>query len=214
MQKTRLLTARFISLLPANAARVLAYKLFLGYKIDGARIGIRTVIAVTRADLRKCHIGAFNAFVGPMSLKIQEGASIGRLNTFSCGYWTTQEGRQNAGYSRSLAIGRDVLITSSHYFDVAGSLRLGRGSWVAGVGSQFWTHGAGVKDRDVRVGEDCYLGSAVRFAPGAFIGNNVLVAMGSVVTSKLEADRVMIGGVPAKILKEDYDWKTQPVKGG
>jgi len=88
---------------------------------------------------------------------------------------------------------------------------LGDGSWIAGVASQFWTHGTGTPDRDISIGKGCYLGSAVRFSPGSSVGDDVLVAMGSVVTKKFKEGRVLIGGVPAKIIKGDLDWREERV---
>lgn len=207
MLKLKLVLAALISILPINVLRVFGYRL-LGYKVSG-RIGFGTVVAVSVAHLEKSKIGAFNLFVGPMRVEIGAGASIGDRNTFSCGFWTTQEQYRNKNYARFLQIGANTLITSSHYFDIAGSFVLGEGSWVAGIGSQFWTHGAGVTDRDIQIGRDCYLGSAVRFAPGSAVGEHVIVAMGSVVTKKFEVSNALIGGVPATILKKDYDWKLE-----
>jgi acetyltransferase-like isoleucine patch superfamily enzyme len=207
MLKLKLVLAALISILPLNALRVLGYRL-LGYKISG-RIGFGTVIAVSAAQMEKCKIGLFNLFIGPMQVEIGSGASIGDRNTFSCGFWTTKAEYKDKNYARSLRIGANSLVTSGHYFDVAGSFILGEGSWIAGLGSQFWTHGAGVADRDIQIGCDCYIGSAVRFAPGSCVGDNSIVAMGSVVTKKFAVSRAMIGGVPAAVLKQDYDWKIE-----
>jgi len=207
MLKVKLVLAALISIVPINALRVLGYRL-LGYKVSG-RIGVGTVIAVSEALIGKSKIGAFNLFVGPMKIEIGEGSSIGNRNTFSCGFWTTQEQYRDKNYARSMQIGANTLITSGHYFDVTGLFDLGEGSWIAGIGSQFWTHGAGVVDRDIRIGRNCYLGSAVRFAPGSAVGDNVIVAMGSVVTKKFDISKAMIGGVPATVLKKDYDWKLE-----
>jgi len=207
MLKLKLVLAALISILPFNALRVLGYRL-LGYKVSG-RIGFGTVIAVSTAHFANCKLGYFNLFVGPMQVDIGTGASIGDRNTFSCGFWTAQEQYRDKNYAHSLQIGAYTLITSGHYFDVAGSFTLGEGSWIAGIGSQFWTHGAGVTDRDIRIGRDCYVGSAVRFAPGSGVGDKVIVAMGSVVTKKFELSKAMIGGVPAAVLKIDYDWKLE-----
>lgn len=204
----KLAAALFISLLPLNALRLLGYRL-LGYHIAASRIGFGTVIAVNAADITGAGIGFFNLFIGPMKVNIRKGASMGNRNTFSCGYWVLQEQYKDSNYTRTLDIGVDALITSSHYFDVAGTFKLGDRSWIAGIGSQFWTHGAGVRERDVEIGSDCYLGSAVRFAPGSKIGDRVLVAMGSVVSGGIPADNALVGGVPAKVLKENYDWKAQ-----
>lgn len=207
MLKLKLVLAAFICIVPINALRVLGYRL-LGYKISG-RIGFGTVIAVSEARIEQCKIGLFNLFVGPMKVEIGGGASIGDRNTFSCGFWTMQEQYQNSKYARSLQIGANTVVTSRHYFDVAGSFVLGDSSWIAGIGSQFWTHGAGVTDRDICIGSDCYISSAVRFAPGSGIGDRVIVALGSVVTKKFDLSKTMIGGVPAAVLKTDYDWKLE-----
>lgn len=207
MRKVRLVFAALISLLPFSFLRIFAYSVLLGYKIKGAKIGFGTIIAVDHAEIETCKIGWGNLFTGPMSIKIGEGASIGFRNTFSCGYWTTRSEYIDANYARKLVIGEKTLITSQHYIDVAGAFTLGAGSWIAGFASQFWTHGAGIVNRDIAIGENCYLSSAVRFAPGASIGDNILVAMGSVVTKTFEIENAMLGGIPAGVLKENYDWQ-------
>ena len=205
----RILVAALISVLPINGLRVFGYRLFLGYRISGTRLGFGTVIAVDEASITNVKLGLFNLFIGPMKVRIGAKASIGNQNTFSCGYWVLQEQYREHNYTRTLTIGDGTLITSSHYFDVAGTFKLGDRSWIAGIGSQFWTHGVGVRERNIEIGSDCYLGSAVRFAPGSSIGNNVLVAIGSVVSSALDINNALIGGVPAKVLKENYNWKSQ-----
>ena len=207
MLKVKIGLAALISILPINALRVFGYRL-LGYRISG-RIGFGTVIAVSEVRIETCKIGVFNLFIGPMKVKIGTSASIGNFNIFSCGFWTIQEQNQDKNYARSLQIGASTLITSGLYLDAAGSFVLGDGSWVGAMGSQFWTHGAGVTDRDISIGHDCYIGSATRFAPGSAVGDNVIVAMGSVVTKKFNISKAMIGGVPAKVLKKDYDWRLE-----
>jgi acetyltransferase-like isoleucine patch superfamily enzyme len=205
----KLALAVLVSLLPFNGLRVLGYRLLFGYQISESRIGFGTVLVVDRFVAEKIRLGLFNLFIGPMQVVIGEGTSIGNRNTISCGYWVLRDQYRESNYTRTLELGERVLITSSHYFDIAGTFKLGKDSWIAGIGSQFWTHGAGVHERDVWIGENCYVGSAVRFAPGARIGNDVLVAMGSVVTGALQVDKAMVGGVPAKVLKENYDWRSK-----
>lgn len=204
----KLALAVLVSLMPVNGLRVLGYRILFGYHISESKIGFGTVMVVESLSIEKAGVGPFNLFVGPMKVIMQAGASIGSRNTFACGYWVLREQYRRSNYSRTLLLGKNVLITSSHYFDVVGTFKLGGSSWIAGIGSQFWTHGAGVRERDIVIGENCYVGSAVRFAPGSRIGNDVLVAMGSVVTGALPSDRVLVGGVPARVLKEDYDWRS------
>ncbi len=160
------------------------------------------------ATIHGARIGPLNLFTGPIAVAIEPGATIGNRNEFSSGAWVAESRYAASGYARSLRIGAGATITCRHFFDVAGSLRLGDRSWVAGLSSQFWTHGAGVSERDVEIGTDCYIGSVARFAPGSSIGNNVLVAMGSVVTGALAVDDALVGGVPAKVLKDHYDWRS------
>jgi acetyltransferase-like isoleucine patch superfamily enzyme len=116
------------------------------------------------------------------------------------------------GYSRSLEICDDALITSRHYFDLSGSLVLGERSWIAGIDSQFWTHGAGIRERDIKIGADCYIGSAVRFSPGSSIGDAVIVAMASVVSGEIMESNTLIGGVPARVLRSNYNWKEKDAR--
>lgn len=55
--------------------------------------------------------------------------------------------------------------------------------------------------RPISIGDDCWIGGHSVINPGVTLGKNVVVASGSVVTKSF-GDHVLIGGVPAKILKE------------
>lgn len=59
----------------------------------------------------------------------------------------------------------------------------------------------GVTREGVKIGSNCWIGAKVTFVDGSEIGNNCVVAAGSVVTKKFP-DNVLVGGVPAKILKK------------
>jgi acetyltransferase-like isoleucine patch superfamily enzyme len=211
LKKLKIVIAALISLLPLNGLRVLGYRL-LGYRIHGAEIGFGTIIAVDQAVIEACKIGPFNLFAGPMQIHIHRGASIGNRNEFVCGYWILRDEYKNYQYAHSLEICDEALITSRHYFDLAGSLVLGERSWIAGIDSQFWTHGAGVKDRDIKIGADCYIGSAVRFAPSSSISDRVVVAIGSVVSGDIAESNALVGGVPARVLKSNYNWKDKDAR--
>jgi acetyltransferase-like isoleucine patch superfamily enzyme len=207
MQIFNIILSFFISILPLNILRTFGYQL-LGYKITKSKIGFGTLIAVDGFVISHSKIGWFNLFVGPMKVSISENVSIRHQNKFICGYWVLQNQYQKFNYSRRLQIEQSALITSNHYFDIVGTFILGERSWIAGIESQFWTHGAGAQNRTIKIGSDCYIGSAVRFAPNTSIGNNSLVALGSVVTNQFQDENVLIGGVPAQVLKENYNWKT------
>ena len=56
----------------------------------------------------------------------------------------------------------------------------------------------------VRIGNDVWIGGNVTTLPGVTIGNNVVVAAGAVVTKDVP-DNTLVGGVPARKLKEIED---------
>lgn len=206
-RKTGLVAATLISILPFNALRCSLYRIVFGYSIMNARIGFGTVIFATSVTLDRCSIGRFNRFLGPMSVSVGLRADIESHNVFDCGDWAADD-EHAARYDRTLAIGEDTFITNYHFFDIAGKLSIGAGTWIAGRGSQLWTHGVNVTDRNIAIGEKCYIGSAVRFAPGSGIGNNVIVSIGSVITRRIEASNALVAGFPAKVVKEGRGWKT------
>lgn len=210
MSTVRLLGAIAISLCPLNCARRLLYRLLLGYRIDRrAHIGFMTVIAVDSATIESVTIGMFNKFVGPYNLIVRRGTTIGRSNEFTCGRWVTESRFAQTRYERFCHIGEDCVLTRSHYIDTTGGFTLGNRSWLAGCYSQYWTHGIGVELRTISIGDDCYIGSAARFAPGASIGNNNIVGLGAVVTGNLRIDNALIAGVPARVIEADYHWRTR-----
>jgi maltose O-acetyltransferase len=54
--------------------------------------------------------------------------------------------------------------------------------------------------KPVTIGDNCWIGGHATLNPGITIGNNVVVASGSVVTKSF-GDNLVIGGNPAKIIK-------------
>lgn len=55
---------------------------------------------------------------------------------------------------------------------------------------------------DVILGAKCWIGMNSVILPGVILGNNTIVAAGSVVTKSFEMGNIIIGGVPAKIIKK------------
>ncbi len=205
--KLRFLLAHLVSALPVNALRVLLYRVLLGYRIRRSRVGWRTVIVADRVELDGCSIAHHNRFVGPITVVVREGAEIGPRNHFECGWWVLAR-REEAGYDPRIEIGERALVNHSHYFNLAGAITIGRETWIGGIGSQFWTHGPGTKKRAIRIGERCYVGSHTLFAPGSGLGDNTMVALGSLVSHRFHRPNLVVGGVPAIVLREDFDWRS------
>lgn len=57
----------------------------------------------------------------------------------------------------------------------------------------------------VRIGEHCWLGEGCKVLKGVTLGDNCIVSTGAIVT-KSYGSNVLIGGVPAKIVKENINW--------
>lgn len=202
-----LVVAAMIGVVPTSRVRILLYRILFGYRIDWrARLGFGVLIAVNAAIIGKARISRFTLFRGPFDLVIEDGVSIGARNCFTCGEWVNEPRFASRGFLPSCRLGRSVLITDEHFFDTIGGVEIGEASWIAGRGSQFWTHGAGEAGA-IRIGGGCYVGSAVRFAPGASVADHSLVGIGSVVIKAFETPYVFIAGVPARVIRADFDWR-------
>ncbi len=71
--------------------------------------------------------------------------------------------------------------------DLWNDISLGNNTWIAGRGSQFWTHGSihtklGNKYLSIILKDNIYVGSSCCFAPGVIIENANLIGLGSVIT--------------------------------
>lgn len=73
-------------------------------------------------------------------------------------------------------------------------------------------HSQPLLTKEIRIGSNCWLGCNVVFLGGASVGNNCVVAAGSVVNKQFP-DNVIIAGVPAKIIKQynyqKHQWEKQ-----
>jgi len=59
----------------------------------------------------------------------------------------------------------------------------------------------GENRKGVKVGDNCWIGANVTILDGVNIGDNSIIAAGSVVNESFKSD-VLIGGVPARVLKD------------
>lgn len=59
----------------------------------------------------------------------------------------------------------------------------------------------GESGQPVTIGDNCWIGGGAIINPNVTLGNNVVVASGAVVTKSF-GDNVLIGGCPARVIKE------------
>lgn len=58
----------------------------------------------------------------------------------------------------------------------------------------------------IEVGSHVWIGAHVILAKNACVANNSVVARNSLVTSRFEQPNILVGGVPARIIKTDVAW--------
>lgn len=111
-----------------------------------------------------------------------------------------------------IKIGNNVGIGEFAYLGGAGGLEIGNGCI---IGQYFSCHPEnhnyqyddveyrfqGVTRKGIKIGNNCWIGSKVTVLDGVTIGDNCVIAAGSVVIKDIPANSV-IGGVPAKVIKE------------
>ena len=96
-----------------------------------------------------------------------------------------------------------------NYYQATGAkIKIGKDTWIAnGVAIITANHDLEDLDthaeaKDVVIGEECWIGSNAVILPGVTLGNHTVVGAGAVVTTSFEEGWCVIGGVPAKKIKD------------
>ena len=111
-------------------------------------------------------------------------------------------------FGKNIEVGEDVFINACCHFQDHGGVRIGDGCQI-GHNVVFATlnHGLSPEDRKntypapIVLGKNVWVGSNSTILQGVTIGDNAVVAAGAVVTKDVPAN-VVVGGVPAKIIKK------------
>ena len=217
VSKFRLFVLALIALLPSFVMRP-CYRLFFGY-----HIGKRVHFGVSIIDAAECYIdddvriGHLNVIIGVQKLTIGDHVHIGHVNIIRGG-----EEVRLGRYSEIMrmneinsipepdavnpveprfTLGAGSIVTTGHKIDFTDRVDIGRRTIIGGRNSSLWTHNR-QRTRPINIGEFAYVGSEIRMAPGSSIPSRCIVGIGSVITSKIDAEEWLIGGVPAKPIKE------------
>ncbi|MFF4715116.1 DapH/DapD/GlmU-related protein [Streptomyces eurythermus] len=135
-------------------------------------------------------------FVAGNLLYLGDGTSVG--------YGGTTTSTATVRIGNRVTVGQHTILNANCPIDLDDNV--GTGSYLA-----VWTHGyhfghgplAGVAPAyaPVHVGRNVWLGFQVTLLPGVTIGENTMVAAGSVVTGPVPGD-VLVAGAPAKVKKQ------------
>lgn len=108
---------------------------------------------------------------------------------------------------KNIEIGKNVFINSGCHFQDQGGIKIGDGTFIGpNVVLATLNHGIEPEKRGnlypkpITIGNGVWIGGNVSILPGVVLGDNVIVGAGAVVTKNFPAN-VIIGGVPAKIIK-------------
>jgi acetyltransferase-like isoleucine patch superfamily enzyme len=213
-----------VALLP-NAVKLPIYRHAFGFRVgkdvrvglsildadelelaDGARVGHGNLITRTKRVVldRDAEIGFCNVLRGGDEIRLGRWATVMRFNVLN----SIPDNDCDGPTDPRLQLDDGAFVVSGHRIDFTDRIRIGKNVIVAGRNSSLWTHNRQAT-RPIEIGDFCYLGSEVRIAPGASLGDWSILAMGAVLSGKAEP-RTVHGGVPAKPIRAitDDDEKT------
>ncbi|MCH4009137.1 sugar O-acetyltransferase [Companilactobacillus sp.] len=130
----------------------------------------------------------------------------------------TINGHFEAIYGKHISVGDDVFINGNCFFQDSNLITLGNrviiapdtkfycGEYSLDANQRFGVREDGSRylvtyTEPISVGNDVWIGGNVTIIGGVHIGNNVIVGAGAVVTKDVP-DNSVVGGVPAKIIKQ------------
>lgn len=138
---------------------------------------------------------------------------VGLKSLYKRLFWSLERQAKDSGVN----MGHDNFVASRFWSSEPYLITVGNHNQIT-AGVKFFTHGGGLVLRNkypkfdsfgkIRIGNYVYLGNNVLVMPGVEIGDNVLVAAGSVVTKSI-ASGCVVAGNPAKYVCsiEDYEKK-------
>jgi acetyltransferase-like isoleucine patch superfamily enzyme len=63
--------------------------------------------------------------------------------------------------------------------------------------------------KSIYISEKVWIGEGARILKGVHLGHEIIVSSGSIVTKSFKNKNVIIGGIPAKVLKENIFWQRE-----
>lgn len=111
-------------------------------------------------------------------------------------------------YGKNISVGKNVFINSGCRFQDQGGIIIGDGVLIGhNVVLATLNHDIDPNKRSdmhpapIIIGNNVWIGSNVTVVPGVTIGNGAIIGAGSVVTKDIPSN-VVVGGIPAKIIKK------------
>lgn len=150
---------------------------------------------------RKCYVDALSS----EGITFGKGVNLGMYTTIECTGSLRSIGK-------GLKVGNGSGLGSHGFYGCAGGVEIGDNVMIGNyVSFHSENHNfdrtdipmkqQGVSHLGIKVGNDCWIGAKVTVLDGVVIGDGCVVAAGALVTKGVYPPYSIIGGVPAKILK-------------
>lgn len=132
------------------------------------------------------------------------GAKIGRRPVFYPGVWIAPGRNLIVGDDVDFAL--DVLVTTSGGVEIGDRTLIGYRAQIISANHKIPDNraqifGSGHEKAKVTIGKDVWIGGNSMILPGVTIGDGAVVAGGSVVNKDV-APFTIVGGIPARVIKE------------
>ena len=109
-------------------------------------------------------------------------------------------------FGKNITVGKNIFINSDCKFQDQGGIVIGDDVFIghnvvlATLDHEINPDKRGIVPAPIRIGNKAWIGSGAIITKGVTIGEGSIVAAGAVVTKDIP-DRVIVGGVPAKVIK-------------
>lgn len=111
-------------------------------------------------------------------------------------------------FGKNISLGKNVFLNTGCTFQDCGGITIGDKTLIGqNVVLSTLNHGFEPENRNttypspIVIGQNVWVGANATVVPGVTIGDNAIIAAGAVVTKDVPAN-VVVGGVPAKIIKK------------
>jgi Bacterial transferase hexapeptide (six repeats) len=111
-------------------------------------------------------------------------------------------------YRPNLGSNIGCYISAANGIEVGINLRVGPGVKIISADHDVNNYNKHTPAPPIKIGDNVWLGSNSVILPGVEIGNHTVVAAGAVVTKSFKEGNCILGGVPAKIVKELPDYES------
>ena len=116
---------------------------------------------------------------------------------------------------KGLTVGSNVGLGRNCFYGCAGGIKIGSNTIIGNfVSMHSENHNfskndipirlQGVNRKGITIGENCWIGAKVTVLDGTEVGNGCVVAAGAVLSGKIYPSNSIIGGVPAKVIKNRF----------